>query len=84
MRLIGRSKAMVCQELVELITNYLEVTLAPYDRAWFEEHLAECDGCTRYVEQFRLTIVGAGRLRADELPEELQDELLATFRNWRG
>ena len=80
----GRRKAMMCRELVEVISDYLEGTLPPADRARFESHLAACDGCTRYLEQFRLTIEGAGRLRAEDLPEDLTDQLLATFRGWRG
>lgn len=80
----GRTKAMMCRELVEVITDYLEGALPPADRARFESHLSACDGCSRYVEQFRLTIEGTGRLRADDLPEDLTDQLLATFRGWRG
>ena len=33
---------MTCQELVELVTEYLEGTLAVEMRARFEEHLAVC------------------------------------------
>lgn len=74
----------MCQELVELITDYLEGALPAADRARFEAHLAVCDGCTRYVEQFRLTIQGAGRLRAGDLPPDLTDRLLETFNGWKG
>ena len=33
---------MPCQELVELITDYLERTLSEVDGLRFEQHLAEC------------------------------------------
>ena len=51
-----------CQELVELVTDYLEGALAPEEAARFEAHIGRCTGCAAYLEQFRQTIVLAGRL----------------------
>lgn len=45
-----------CRELVELVTDYLEDALPERERERFEAHLAECEGCRRYVEQMRTTI----------------------------
>ena len=42
---------IVCKELVELVTPYLEDVLPSNERAAIERHLAECDGCRTYVEQ---------------------------------
>ena len=73
---------LTCQELVELVTDYLEDALAPAERARFEAHLAGCPGCTRYVEQIRATIAVAGRTpELEDRPEMAQ--LLAAFRDWR-
>ena len=47
---------LACQEVVELVTDYLENALLPEKRAQLEGHLADCDGCTAYIEQVRLTI----------------------------
>src|SRR5947209_10781737 len=44
---------MVCIELVELVTDYFEGALSEGDRRRFEEHLAACGPCVRYVEQLR-------------------------------
>ena len=55
---------MTCQEVVELVTSYLEGTMAADVRARFEEHLVLCDGCDRYVRQIRRTIELIGE--ADE------------------
>ncbi|MEX0791352.1 MAG: zf-HC2 domain-containing protein [Actinomycetota bacterium] len=80
----ARRKAMMCQELVEVITDYLEGTLPSSDRARFEAHLSDCEHCTRYVEQFRLTVQQTGRLRTDHFSEELAGQLLEAFRGWKG
>jgi anti-sigma factor RsiW len=47
---------MSCQELVELVTDYLEGALPPEDVARFEAHVAACPGCEAYLEQMRTTI----------------------------
>ena len=71
-----------CQELVELVTDYLDGALPPPERARFQAHLAACSGCTRYVEQLRATIAIAGASGALEARPEVAG-LLAAFRGWR-
>ncbi len=73
---------LTCQELVELVTHYLEGALAAADRQRFEAHLAACDGCTRYLAQMRETIRLTGGLREADLPAEARERLLAAFRRW--
>lgn len=76
-------RELACQEVVELVTAYLDDALDPKDRERFEEHLVFCDGCANYLEQMRAAIRLAGRVE-DQLPDELQAELLEAFRNWRA
>lgn len=73
---------MDCNELVELITAYLDGSLDPQTRARFDMHLLDCDGCENYLQQFRATIGTLGEIR-DELDPEFRDKLLAAFRKWR-
>jgi hypothetical protein len=76
------AQALNCQELVELVTDYLEGALAPGDLQRFEQHLAGCGGCTRYLEQLRVTIRLTGTLSTDDLSPEAERTLLAAFREW--
>ncbi len=76
--------AMPCQELVELITAYLDSTLDAMDRERLEAHLGLCDACIAYIEQFRETIALTGRLRTDDLPPDTQADLLKVFKDWRA
>jgi anti-sigma factor RsiW len=75
---------MTCQELVELVTDFLEDRLDDDDRRRFDEHLDVCPDCREYVEQTRVTIHGLGRLPQDTLSPAASDALLQAFQAWRG
>ena len=78
------SHGLTCVELVELVTDYLEDELSPAERARFEAHVAECDGCQAYVEQMRTVIELTGRLTEASIPPEGERALLDAFRHWRS
>jgi anti-sigma factor RsiW len=73
-----------CQELVELVTDYVEGALGPLERASFEHHIAICTGCHEYVAQMRRTIELTGRLTAADVSPEAEAKLLAAFRDWKS
>lgn len=75
---------LVCQEVVELVTDYLEGALSRSQRRRLEAHLAGCEHCTEYLEQMRATIRLTGRLRAEDLTPEMQEELTEIYRRWRS
>jgi anti-sigma factor RsiW len=77
------AEELTCQELVELITAYLEHALSPQDRARFEAHLGVCDGCRAYLGQMRLTIVAMGSLPPQTIPPVVRGRLLEAFRDWK-
>jgi anti-sigma factor RsiW len=78
----GPLREPTCQELAELITDYLEGVLPASRRALFDLHLAGCRNCTLYVEQMRTTVAVTGRLGAADIPPGVRGELLAAFRSW--
>jgi predicted anti-sigma-YlaC factor YlaD len=77
------AEPITCQEVVELVTDYLEGTLSPEQAERFEEHLDLCKGCDSYVDQMRTTVETVGKVREEDLPPETRDRLLAAFRNWK-
>lgn len=77
------SRPLDCNELVELVTAYLDGSLDLDTRARFELHLRECDGCESYLQQFRVTIKTLGRIRNDQLDPQFRDRLLTAFPDWR-
>jgi anti-sigma factor RsiW len=81
---VSTVEALSCQELTELVTEYLEGALPAAEKARFEEHLAECANCERYLEQMRETIRLTGTLEPDDLSSEVEDTLLHAFRDWKS
>jgi predicted anti-sigma-YlaC factor YlaD len=77
------SNALTCQELVEIVTEYLEETLPPAERTRFEEHLSMCSGCRAYLDQMRHTLGILGALPEETIPEQARDDLLQAFRTWK-
>ena len=76
-------REMACQELVEVITAYLEGTLPELDRVHFETHLASCASCQEYLEQMQALVRLTGKLTTRSLEPESVDSLLSAFRRWR-
>jgi anti-sigma factor RsiW len=80
----GQNDEMTCQELVEVVTDYLEGVLSEPEHARLEAHLAECPYCETYIAQIRQTIAALGELSIDMISRERQEQLLEAFRGWRG
>lgn len=76
------TQSLSCQELVELVTDYLEGALDPADRRRFDAHIAGCGGCTRYLEQLRETIRLTGTITTADLTPDVERALLAAFTGW--
>ena len=73
-----------CQEMIEVVTDYLDGALPGEERDRYERHLSYCAGCATYFEQMRETITQTGMVaREESLPPGLRDEIVAQFRNWK-
>lgn len=83
MRLL-RHRDLVCQQVVELVTDYLEGTLSRAARRRFEAHLAGCPHCTEYLAQMRATISLTGRLTPEDLTPQMREDLAEVYRRWQS
>lgn len=84
MKLLWQKDGYVCQEMVELVTDYLEGALSRSQRKRFEAHLAACEHCSEYLEQMRVTISLTGRLAAEDLTRDMREDFTALYRKWRA
>jgi anti-sigma factor RsiW len=77
-----RAPELVCIEIVELVTDYLEGALSRRDTRRFERHLAGCPHCTEYLAQMRQTLRLTGRLVPEDLAPEVEEEFTELYRRW--
>jgi anti-sigma factor RsiW len=75
---------LVCQQAVELVTDYLEDTLPRGDRRRFESHLAGCPHCTEYLAQMRATITLAGSITPEDLTPGMRSEFIDLYRRFQA
>jgi anti-sigma factor RsiW len=74
---------VTCQEVVELVTDYLDRALPADEASLFEQHLNFCEGCIVYVEQMRATVETVGRVREEDVPPATKERLMTAFRDWK-
>jgi predicted anti-sigma-YlaC factor YlaD len=73
---------LTCKEVADLVTDYLEGRLTFMERVRFQMHLGLCLDCRAYLRQMKQTIRTLGKLPAEPIPPEVEEELLRRFRNW--
>jgi anti-sigma factor RsiW len=74
---------LVCQQAVELMSDYLDGSLSRRDRRRLDAHLALCDACTAYLEQLRVTIAASGVVVVNDLDPEVLETLTELFERFR-
>jgi anti-sigma factor RsiW len=83
MRLRIRRQDLVCQQVVDLVTDYLEDRLSRADRRRFDAHLAGCPHCTEYLAQLRATIVLTGQITPADFTSPMRAEMITLYRRWQ-
>jgi anti-sigma factor RsiW len=79
-----RRRDIVCQQAVEMVTDYLEGSLPRRSRRRFEAHLRACPNCAAYMEQIKLTIELTGTIEPEDLTPEAKADLTELYRRWRS
>jgi anti-sigma factor RsiW len=74
---------LTCRDIVGLMTEYLEGTMATDARLRFERHLAICPACRGFLAQMRATVRLSGEVPEESLSPELRRELVDAFRDWK-
>lgn len=77
-----RLMMFTCRDANDFLVEYLEGALPPAIRSRFEKHLARCERCQAYLDQYRRTIELVKADAADEAepPLDLVDVTLAFLR----
>ena len=70
---------MTCREFIEFLWRYIEGELSPAERTTFDDHIANCSACTRYLQQYHDTVhtgKEAVAISNDQVPSTIPEELL--------
>jgi predicted anti-sigma-YlaC factor YlaD len=78
------SNELTCKQLVELVTDYLELALSEEERARFEQHLQACGKCRAHISQVQVTVKALHILPKQAFPPADRSELLDLFQRWKG
>jgi predicted anti-sigma-YlaC factor YlaD len=75
---------LVCRDITELVTDYVEGRMGLMDRLRFQIHLGMCRHCREYVRQMRRTLELTGSLPQQAPPPDVEAELLRRFKDWKS
>lgn len=72
---------LTCQQLTEVVTDYVEGRMTFWQRAQVQLHLGMCTHCRTYLRQMRTTQKHLGSLGVEpvKMAPDVQAELLKRF-----
>jgi anti-sigma factor RsiW len=73
---------LVCRDLVDLLTDYLEGSCDATTTQLLDAHLDGCPDCREYVAQMKATIEQVGYVPLETLSDGTRQGLLAAFRDF--
>lgn len=72
---IGREQMMRCQEVVDLLSEYLAGSLSEAEIAAIRRHLEGCGNCELFFESLKTTVWLTKRLEPEDVPPAVVDRL---------
>lgn len=73
-----------CQEVSNLVTDYLDGALPLSQRIRFHLHLGLCFACRNFLKQMKYTVSALQQLPSDPIPPHVKAELLRRFKDWNA
>lgn len=70
---------MTCQQLVELLLDFVDGSLPESERCDLERHVCACPPCRVYLDTYKQTIRLTRELPCEPLPEALEERLRAVL-----
>ncbi len=71
-RIVGRERSAICEEITDLILDYMTGELDPETISAFEEHLRLCPDCDGFLNTYTKTIQATRSLRYENIPPEME------------
>lgn len=74
---------LVCREVTELVTDFVEGRMSWWDRLRFQLHIGMCRHCREYLRQMKTTQRLLGSVPPSPPSPDVEAELLRRFRDWK-
>ncbi len=71
-RLRSKKGKEICQQITDLILDYLTGELHPDTAAEFEEHLGICPDCVAFMNTYKKTVEVTRSLPCGDIPAEME------------
>ena len=68
----GPETELTCQQITDLIVDYVAEDMEPAMRSAFETHIHDCPDCTAFLNTYKVTIRTTRSLRDEDVPEEMR------------
>ena len=73
-----------CNQVIDLLCEYLEDDVTPDLREQIDYHLRRCRDCSIFLDQYRNTTSICRETLAREMPAELEQHMLEVLRDRLG
>lgn len=67
-----RRNRMMCDDIADLILDYLTEELDPDTTSEFEKHMRICPDCVAFLNTYKQTVQMARSLRYEDIPPEME------------
>lgn len=64
-----------CDDVIQLLTDYVDGELDPADQAHLDRHFKGCTSCDNFLKTFKMTIDLTGEFRCEDIPEGVSRQL---------
>lgn len=64
-----------CDDVIQLLTDYVDGELEPGDQALLDRHFKGCPACDNFLKSFKITIELTGEYRCEDIPESVSHKL---------
>ena len=69
-----------CQQMTDLVLDYLNDKLAPTTKRDFQQHLRICPDCVNFLNTYKKTVAVTGSVAIDEIPQTVRNNILTFLR----
>ena len=66
-----------CDDVIQLLTDYVDGDLAPGECESLEHHFKACPHCDQFLRSFKQTVLLTGKIRCEDIPPECSQKLHA-------